>query len=566
MRLSRSALIWAAQPALAGLALCVSLARPDRALTVPVNDSPGALQTLVQAKTTLDFGWWWTNPSLGAPSGFQAVLVAREAGVDHLVLGVVGFIARDVASAVNISWMLMLILGAAAAAWCLRRLGVSTAGAWVMGVLYGLCPYALYWNIEAPGVTPYLVPFAATAALALATDSWSAWPRRDRLALMAGTVLLGLNGLDYAYFGAILTAIGAVAGAVRARQATRVLTGGVVPAVIVAAVVLSFLPVALAWHQEGEPPGVLRPVADSESAGLKIRHLIGPLPDHWLPLFQVWTSRESHAGFPGETENQFSRLGLVAAAGFLGLLASLLIPAWAGPQPNGDVVRAASRLTLAGILLATVGGLGSAVSLLIWPRVTAYAHITPFLAFFALVAAAFWLDRVTVRLRRPHVLWAAVLILGLFDQSVAARPLNSRLAVRRAEHQQLRAFVSGLEQQLPPGAMVFQMPLRPYPLDRRQFLMGPYDHFRPYLVSHQLKWSYPALTAAQVRHDADRVEGDPADLPARLAREGFSAILVDRYGYRDNGDTIVEALLAAPGRPAVIDQTRRYVAIDLRPR
>jgi phosphoglycerol transferase len=558
--------MWAAQPAMAGLALWLFLARTDRAFNVPVNDSPAALQTLVQAKSTLDHGWWWTNSSLGAPSGLHAALVPREASVDQLVVHAAGLMTTDVGSAVNLSWMFMLMLGAASAAWCLRRLGVSTPGAWVIGVLYGLCPYALYWNIEAPGVTPYLVPFAATAAIALATDSLHSWPRRDRFLLVAGTLLLGLNGLDYAYFGAILTAIGAIAGAVRARRTTRVLTGGIVPAVIVVAVLLNFLPTGLAWRGEGEPAGIQRRVADSESVGLKIRHLIGPLPDHWLPLFQVWSAREGHARFPSETENQLSRLGLVASAGFAGVLLTLLVPGLAGRPPNGDVVRAASRLTLAGILLATAGGLGSAVSLLIWPRVHAYALVTPFLAFFALVAAACWLDQLTARLRRPQILWVVVLILGLLDQSVAVKPLNKRLAVRRTEHRQLRAFVGGLEQRLPPGAMIFQLPLKPYPFDRRQFLMGPYDHFRPYLLSDQLRWSYPALTAAQVRDEAERVAGDPAELPARLAREGFAAIFVDRYGYRDNGAAVVEALLAAPGRPSVLDETQRYVVFDLRPR
>ena len=50
----------------------------------------------------------------------------------------------------------------------------------------------------------------------------------------------------------------------------------------------------------------------------------------------------------------------------------------------------------------------------------------------------------------------------------------------------------------------------------------------------------------------------------RVAGEGFAVILIDRYGYEDNGAAIAAALLRVTGDGHVIAQTERYLALDIR--
>ena len=64
----------------------------------------------------------------------------------------------------------MLGLSAVTATWGLRRLGVSRMGAGAAGVLFALCPFALYRNIGHFNMVTYLIPFPATAAVLLALD------------------------------------------------------------------------------------------------------------------------------------------------------------------------------------------------------------------------------------------------------------------------------------------------------------------------------------------------------------------------------------------------------------
>ena len=111
---------------------------------------------------------------------------------------------------------------------------------------------------------------------------------------------------------------------------------------------------------------------------MKIRQLVSPVFQHSFPPFRAWTEREAAAQFPLETENMTSRLGLVGTIGFLGLLGLLFVPnRRAGRSGDGKLLLGAGQLTLAVVLLATVGGFGSLFSLLISPEIRAYNRIDP---------------------------------------------------------------------------------------------------------------------------------------------------------------------------------------------
>lgn len=551
----RELVVWLAPPALIALILFAALAGPQRAFSVPVNQSPSALTYLAQVKGVLD-------------DGTQTHLLPWIAPVERLIVRAVGLTGAEVGGTANLAWLLTLMLGGSFAAWGYRRLGISIPGACVLGILYGVSPYALYWNLEEPSVIPFLVPFAATAALALATGAIADWPRREVFVLLGGLVVLGLNGREYAYFGAFLTVIGAVAGAVRSGRAapaearTTRTRSTMVAAVLLAATVVSLVPAIRAPQPEPDPTFRVT-AADAETGGVKFRQLVGPLPSHWLPPFSAWSRREGAAGFPYETANHLSRLGIVAGLGFLGLLWALLVPAAAGPPPHGETVRAASGLTLAAFLVATVGGLGTVVSLLIEPTILVFSRITPFLIFFSLAAVGVWVERAAAGRRRGPLVWAALAIFALLDQMVAIRPLHRGVAKTRIEYRQLQGMVEVLERELPSGARVYQLPDRTDHLQRRVVRMQPNDDLKPYLVSRHLQWRYPPRTAAETRDDKPRDALEPDALPARLAQDGFSAIVVDRLGYDDHGEAVLAALHAT-GRTTVLAQTERYVALLVR--
>ena len=72
--------------------------------------------------------------------------------------------------------------------------------------------------------------------------------------------------------------------------------------------------------------------------------------------------------------------------------------------------------------------------------------------------------------------------------------------------------------------------------------MKQYDQFKPYLVSKALRFSYPAFSNEQVRWQQAMTRLDMPTLASRLAAQNFSAVLVDRYGYEDQGAAVIAGL------------------------
>jgi phosphoglycerol transferase len=304
--------------------------------------------------------------------------------------------------------------------------------------------------------------------------------------------------------------------------------------------------------------------AQAETFALKIRTLVSPVLPHPFPPFRRWTEAEVRAQFPLETENTWSRLGLVGSVGFLGLLGLLMLPAVANRVPDGGTLIGASQLTIAGVLLATVGGFGSLFSLLVSADIRAYSRICPFLEFFALVGIGIAIDFV-FRTRRARLAASIiVLLIGLADQRGAAYQMNIEYTGNAAELSTLTTFVRQLEERLPDRAMVLQLPFRRYMDEWATPRMPPFEHFKMYLVSQKLRWSYPALSNQQVAWQVAAEALDPKHLPSRLAREGFSAIVIDRNGYEDSGAAIMADIRATVSGGGVIAQTDRYVAFDIR--
>src|SRR4029077_16149473 len=95
--------------------------------------------------------------------------------------------------------------------------------------------------------------------------------------------------------------------------------------------------------------------------------------------------------------------------------------------------------------------------------------------------------------------------------------------------------------------------------------MKAYDHIKPYLVSRTIHWSYPALSNAQVNWQRRISQLGAENLARQLAADGFAAILVDRYGYTDDGKEIADSIQSALRGLGPMAANERYVAFDIRP-
>jgi phosphoglycerol transferase len=206
-------------------------------------------------------------------------------------------------------------------------------------------------------------------------------------------------------------------------------------------------------------------------------------------------------------------------------------------------------LTVGALLLSTVGGFGTTISLLGFSILRCYNRMSIFIAFLALTAICMVLDLVYRRwavARRGRLLanasLALLLLLGLADQT--GRTYIKPFAVMKESYQSDADFVAQIEAAVPEGTMVFQLPYVSFlSYTNSSEGMLPYSHFRGYLHSHTVRWSYGAMHG----RSTDTLHAQVASLPLErsiraLALLGFGGIYVDHAGYADGGKAVESRL------------------------
>ncbi len=100
-----------------------------------------------------------------------------------------------------------------------------------------------------------------------------------------------------------------------------------------------------------------------------------------------------------------------------------------------------------------------------------------------------------------------------------------------------------MESIYPNGAMVFQLPVMDFP-EAPLRTENPYDHLRPYLYTHHLRFSFGSVKGrAREQWQRDLEKMSLPDAIAEVKRRGFSALYVSRVGYPDGARELEQNLL-----------------------
>ena len=156
-----------------------------------------------------------------------------------------------------------------------------------------------------------------------------------------------------------------------------------------------------------------------------------------------------------------------------------------------------------------------------------------------------------------------IVAVALFDQIPPAP--SAGIAPVRAEVMADREIVERIESQLPAGAMIFQLPVAPFPEAGVTGGMGDYEHLRPYLHSRRLRFSYGSVKGRTREAWQKEVESLGVTRGVqRLESYGFSAVWINRSGYPDGGAALAEQLRSL-GRNHVLGENADFVCIALNP-
>ncbi|NDC62902.1 MAG: hypothetical protein EBZ59_02705 [Planctomycetia bacterium] len=511
---------------------------------------------------------WKTVAHLGAPyaANWNDWPMVEELLVQAfgLLAGVFGLFAG-----LNIAMLLGNVLAAATFFGVARHFGCGPAWAFASALAFGLAPFIF---AQSPYHTTcewvWHVPLFLLVWRWVSTDPGiEPWSRRFWQACGIGF----LTGCLNPYFTNILcqlTLLGAVVQWLRTRSRPALLSACAVVAAAAAAFVLMNLDTWTYKLAYGPNQGALvREYKWLEIYGLKIKDLFIPPVTHRSDALAAFS--KAHRQVAPLLDEGASYQGIVGLGCLIWLVVTAVKDVIKGREK--DVPMEAWQVLWI-VLMFTTGGLNAL-----------FAATTGFTMFrggcrYSIVILAITLLWAARRLSARQAetddtrtagpidwRWSAgaafACLVILWDQ-VPRPPTAEETATIARLVAADREFTAKMEAALPDGAMVFQMPVMEFPESPAPGV-PPYDHFRPYLYSKNLRYSFGSMKGRdrekwQAALQAKFFEGASLDQQAgmirfnddnarvavaELKRLGFAAIYVNRNGFPDRAKGVEEKLL-----------------------
>jgi phosphoglycerol transferase len=577
------ALVYAAALILSVGTLFFALELRHADLMVPFSYSGDGILIDTLVKGVAERGWYWHNENLGVPTGLDLRDFPVTDNLHFLMIKGISLLFPDYAVALNLYFLAAFPMIAVIALFVFRRLSLSLGSSLVASLLFTYLPYHLCRGEGHLFLGAYfMVPLSILPAFWMASGDPPFVPTeppegRHRSGIsdfrswfsLLTAFLLGVSGAYYAFFSCFFAFIGGLYGSIFKRSWRAILASLLFVSVVFISLLIDVSPSLFHQYRHGSNPLVAKRLFwESEIYGLKITQLLLPTAGHRIGRLAALKSEYDRSA-PFLSENLCSSLGTVGSLGFLALLGCALFGV--SPRAAGHTLfRTSGVLALAGTLFGTMAGFGALFAMLVTPQIRCYNRISVHIAFFSLLGFFALLDLFLNRLertrgshlRRPML--GLILLLGLLDQiSPGFVPPYS---VLKTLYSRDREFVRSIEERLPRGSMVFQLPYVPFPEPAPRFQMKAYSHFRGYLHSDELRWSYGAMKG----RGGDLWQKWVSDMPLpefieTLCFSGFYGIYVDRDAYEDRAVDLEAKLAAILGTPPLDNSDNTLFFFDMSP-
>lgn len=262
-----------------------------------------------------------------------------------------------------------------------------------------------------------------------------------------------------------------------------------------------------------------------ELYGLKIGHLLLPITEHRLAFLR--DMKNTYNKLPLNSENHMATLGVLISIGFILLLVELV-----KKKHADEDVYACSVLNIAALLLSTIGGVASIISLF-FTKIRCYNRISIYIAFFAVICFCKLFNKLLNKIKNiwfQVVVSMLVLAIGIFDQTTPAYVPRYENIIAMWDSDS--DFIQRIEAMEEEGAKIYQMPYVYYPEAASVKKMNGYDHTKGYMHSDTLVWSFGAYKG----RIGDMWNSYISTLGLEeqvylISFQGFDGIYVDSYAY-----------------------------------
>jgi phosphoglycerol transferase len=539
-------------------------------LSVPFTYRGDSIGMMAFVKMVDQTGWYTGTSRAGAPFGLNTY--DWPYGGDNgwwVITKVLTWFTDNAATATNVLFLLGFVLVALSAFVGLRMVGASRLVSGALALVYAFAPWHFLRTTGQLFIgAPVSVPLAcALAVRILRGDTPFLQTRRAAVGTVAICLVLAMFDPYFTVFGVLIILAAGGLRAAATRQWKPLLSAVLVTVATGVVLALNLVPSLLYRRSHGlNPEAVVRPIEDLDRYALRPIQLLAPVPEHRLsPLAHL----SELLTRPGQQSEPYQYLGLVTVVGLAIAVVSLLV--WAAGR-RGDRLRdgvGPGVLIVVLAAFAVMGGLSWLAFTAGLAQIRSWNRVAILMAFLGLVALAPWLDAGGRRLRRhgwPSAALAGLAVVlvtvALFDQ--IGKGLVPDPRENETEWNSDARFVATIEQQLPAGAMVYELPYLPWPEGPGSNAMTNQDPWRGFLHSDQLRWSFAGMRGREADWQEYTTRQPRPEMVDAITASGFDGIYLDRFGYAD--PTVENGIAAALGGPApLVSSNGRLAFYDLRP-
>lgn len=510
---------------------------------------------------TASLGWPFYQPPSPYEPNYDLIY--------DLFVAFVGLFTKDTGVVFNLYVLVIPFANALAGYAVFRMTGMRRWLAFAFAITFGMCPYVqqrLAGHMMLAAVE--FVPFSVLLCFWCAEDPSFGRPGRgffrnprNWLAIAFAWGIANNGAAYYPYFTCFFLCITALCLILRDRRLAAGVPCFLTIGEIVAWMIPDFFPMVpgmLNGAGSTLTNGVYRSPIGADIYSLRISSLLlSPNGYGWDKLanwFQQYFRLLATDEGPMYNENSYGYLGIVGILGFLALLVLLFHNHnWqagkAAPARLSDRLWLLGRLNVAALLLASIASFGGLIGIFL-RFIRGYNRISPYIAFFALLAAGLWAEWFLRNHRgRGKALFTAVLAVVLAYSYWEQQGLfNPKYEEVQTTWYQDAAFMEEVEQAAGEDAVVFQLPYMKNFENGSLNNMWDYTLLRGPLHSDTLRFSYGAGygTENDVWYKATS-ELEPDAMVAELRAQGMAGIYLNLDGYpvEDQQQTLRDLIAAA---------------------
>ncbi|MCM1244887.1 MAG: hypothetical protein NC293_04485 [Roseburia sp.] len=492
-------------------------------------------------------GWVFETDRLGAPFGakYYDFMPDSLENADVVIMKVFSFFTNDPVLIINLTSFFLFFLIAMTAYYALRQMGVRNDIAVFGAVVFDFMYYHFTRLVNHFSLGAYeFVPLSILLCVWLWQDDQllsfgkGFFRYKKNYLVILFALLIANNGIAYyPFFTCMFLGITGVSKAIKEKKWQPLAKMLSMIMSIVLFLLIALLP-SLFYQIKNGFQLTMRTVGDSETYALKIVQLLVPYKDYGIDKLRDF-HEQYYNSFPF-TEAHMSYLGFVAGAGFLLLLFAVFYNWKKNEDYKKNLVRLLMELNLFAVLFATMGGFSSIFANFVTGLIRAVNRISIFLGFIGIAAFCILMTKFVkhkfIRFKKlkavGYIVFIGLVVVGLRDQ--IPEDVIKDSAILYIQKDSDREFIRRIENQLPEGAMIYQLPYHPYPEGGTRYDMHDYHLLTGFLYSDTLRWSYGGGKGRKGDEWNQLISGmESSEMIRTLKEEGFAGLYVDRRAYSE---------------------------------